>query len=257
MCNGLADIVLIVDSSGSINEVTENWPTVVQFLQRFVRARNISPVQTQIGLVQFSNNAFTIFKLDTYSNQNDVLRAINGMRFIGGRTNLAEALDLARTDVFEQRGNRLEAKDIAIVITDGIPNERIRDTIPAADRLKASGQGVTIVSVGVTNQIDENQLRAIASSPSDVILTPSFDTLNNEIDALTARACVTPAPPTPGGKTCFLAVSFCIEICPKVGRKISLHWRSILAHDSDVILSWELNLWFHFPQGAVSNVPLN
>ena len=211
-CTGLADIVFIVDASGSINEITENWPTVVQFIQTFVRARRISPTETQIGLVEFSNNAYTIFQLNDYSNTDDVLRAINRMSFIGGRTNLAEGLDLARTDVFNDVGNRPEAKDIAIVITDGIPNERVGDTIPAADRLKA--QGVTIVAVGVTDLIDENELRLIATTYNDVILTPSFDTLNNEVDTLTARACITPAPPTrgPPGKM-FLDVCLKIASC--------------------------------------------
>ena len=208
VCTGVADIVFIVDASGSINEITINWPTVIEFLQRFVRARNIGRDQTQVGLVEFSNNAYTIFKLNDYADSDGVLRAINRMSYIGGRTNLAEAIDLARTDIFDdQVGNRPDAKDIAIVITDGIPNERIDDTIPSADRLKA--QGVTIVTVGVTDLIDENELRAIASSSRDVILTPSFDTLNNEIDTLTARACVTPAPPTrpPSGKMLLMTVS--------------------------------------------------
>ncbi len=196
MCTGLADIVFIVDASGSINEITVNWPTVVEFLKTFVRARTIGPTQTQVGLVEFSNSAYTIFRLDEYSDTSGVLRGIDRMGYIGGRTNLAEALDLARTDVFGRPGNRPEAKDIAIVITDGIPNERVLDTIPAANRLKQFGQGVTIVAVGVTNLIDEAELRAIASSANDVILTPSFDTLNNEIDVLTARACITPASPT-------------------------------------------------------------
>ena len=192
----MADIVFIVDSSGSINEITINWPSVVQFIQTFVLSRRISPTETQIGLVEFSTNAYVIFKLSDYSNANDVVRAVTGMTYIGGRTNLAEALDLARTDVFDDVGNRPEATDIAIVITDGIPNDRVPDTIPAADRLKA--EGVTIVTVGVTDLIDEAELRAIASSNNDVILTPSFETLNDEINTLTARACVTPPPPTPG-----------------------------------------------------------
>ena len=165
---------------------------MVQFIQTFVRSRRISPTETQIGLVEFSNNAITVFKLDDHSNTNAVLNAIDGMGFIGGRTNLAEALDLARTDVFGRVGNRPDVKDIAIVITDGIPNERVYDTIPAADRLKA--QNVTIVAVGVTDLIDEDELKAIASTHNDVILTPSFDTLNNEIANLTARACFTPQP---------------------------------------------------------------
>ena len=170
---------------------------MIQFIKTFVQSRRISPTETQIGLVEFSNNAITVFKLDDHSNTNGVLAAIdNRVGFIGGRTNLAEALDLARTDVFGGVGNRPDAKDIAIVITDGIPNERVYDTIPAADRLKA--QSVTIVAVGVTDLIDEDELKAIASTYNDFILTPSFDTLNNEITKLTTRACY--PKPNPGKK---------------------------------------------------------
>ncbi len=188
----MADIVFIVDSSGSINEVRQNWPTLVNFIRQFVQSRSIGPTQTQIGLVEFSNDAFVMFGLDRYSTSVEILSAVDRMRYIGGRTDLAEGMNLARTDVFNMPGNRNNAKDIAIVITDGIPNENEGDTIPAAQRLKQ--QGVTIIAVGITDLINENELRAIASSVNDVILTPNFDTLNREIETLTALACPSEQP---------------------------------------------------------------
>ena len=81
-------------------------------------------------------------------------------------------------------------RHVAIVITDGESNIDKDDTVPAAERLHASGIFDLIYSVGVGN-FDRDEVRAIASDPSLVFTTRSFDRsgIQQLLDELSKRLC--------------------------------------------------------------------
>ena len=62
----------------------------------------------------------------------------------GGRTNIADGIQIAREQVFSAA--RRGANKILILITDGEPNERVNDTQREADLAKRDR--ISIVSVG-------------------------------------------------------------------------------------------------------------
>ena len=71
---------------------------------------------------------------------------------------------LARWDLYnENHGDRPDQNDVVLLITDGESNVDSNLTIREAELLK--NQGVRIYVVGVTNKINETELRAIASDP--------------------------------------------------------------------------------------------
>jgi len=47
--------------------------------------------------------------------------------------------------------------NVALLITDGIPNERESDTVPQANNVKS--RDIEIVVVGITDQIDLDMLK--------------------------------------------------------------------------------------------------
>jgi collagen type VI alpha len=155
----------------------------------------------RFGLVDFSDDAIVEFYLDTHSNVNDVLNAIDGIIYFGGRTDIADGFQTARENLINQRGDRSNAPNIVILITDGIPNDRIPDTQPEANLVKQTG--AQVVTVGITTEVDADLLRALASNPSDYIASATFAELSNIVGSLVGAACptVTPTPrptPTPG-----------------------------------------------------------
>ena len=83
--------------------------------------------------------------------------AISAESYIGGTTNTAHALELTWTQVFGQSGDRANIPNVALLITDGIPNERELDTIPQANNVKQ--HDIELVVVGIANKIDMNMLR--------------------------------------------------------------------------------------------------
>ena len=84
--------------------------------------------------------------------QNDV----SGQSYIGGTTNTAHALELTWSAVFDKAGDRAGVPNVAILITDGIPNERETDTLPQANNVKS--RNIELVVVGITDEIDLNML---------------------------------------------------------------------------------------------------
>ena len=192
-CRAPLDIALIIDSSGSINEVTVNWPTVIDFLIRLVNQFDIGVDGVHIGAVQFSDRERLEWTLDQYLDRDSLIRAINQIQYLGGRTNLAGGLELANTQIFNARGDRPNVPNVALVITDGLPNERESETIPQATNLKRSVQ--LLVAVGVTNAVDFVLLEQIASSPQDVIRVDDFNALVTDLARIVSTVCYNPVPP--------------------------------------------------------------
>ena len=59
--------------------------------------------------------------------------------------------------MFSQSGDRASVPNVALLITDGIPNERQGDTIPQAENVKQ--HGIELVVVGITEDIDLDMLK--------------------------------------------------------------------------------------------------
>ena len=57
----------------------------------------------------------------------------------------------------------------------------------AADRLKAAN--VTIISVGIGADVDQTELRGLASKPQDVIMATSFAALKDIQEDVGQRTC--------------------------------------------------------------------
>ena len=83
----------------------------------------------------------------------------------GGETNTGAALRITRQLVFnEQNGDRPNAANIAVLVTDGNENRGF-DAQTEAANLRNSG--VTIFTVGITPPVDVEQLRGIATDPDE------------------------------------------------------------------------------------------
>ena len=170
-CESRVDLCFIIDSSGSIrdNNVAgqpDNWILQLEFITNIVRAFSIGPDASQIGAVVFSNQARLEFALNAYDNNQDVTDAILDINYVGGETDTLEALVQTRTQCFNPSyGDRRDVDNLAIIVTDGVPNpSNLRQpAIEEARRLRDAG--TLMVSVGITDVIDEAFLKEMSSSP--------------------------------------------------------------------------------------------
>ncbi|XP_025048328.1 collagen alpha-6(VI) chain [Alligator sinensis] len=171
-----ADIIFLVDSSGSIGD--ENYVKMKRFMKELVNRSDISTQQVQIGVVQFSDVPREEFQLNQYSTKRDIVSAIDRISLINQNTQTGKALKFVAEYFQSPKGARPNVKKILILITDGEAQDAVKDPATALRQ-----EGIVIYSVGVFNA-NKTQLEQIAGKPELVFYVENFDILKeieNEI----------------------------------------------------------------------------
>ncbi|XP_071173214.1 collagen alpha-1(XIV) chain-like [Mytilus edulis] len=214
ICNAVADIVFVYDTSGSIitdaTNPSMNFDKMKEFMINIVNAFNpVGPTGTQFAALCFSRIPNIHFFLNQYGTKNETIDAINN--FPTGpnlNTAIGDALQVARNQFFlpKNGGGRNCSQCFVIVITDGEQNTGNASATTEADLLRNKSNCIVyVVSVGLANSA---KLTSIAGGSSNVFNVDSFALLNTTVNAVVQAACndskcttapVTPAPPvTPG-----------------------------------------------------------
>ncbi|TMS01716.1 Collagen alpha-6(VI) chain [Larimichthys crocea] len=170
----LADIVFIVDESGSIG--TPNFKLVRTFLHSIVSGLEVSPNRVRVGIVLYNDKPAAQVYLDSFNVKSELLKFIKILPYRGGGTNTGAALNFARENVFiTERGSRKDkgVQQVAVVITDGESQDEV--STAAAELRRA---GVTVYALGVKDA-NEEQLNQIASYPTSthMFIVDSFTKL--------------------------------------------------------------------------------
>lgn len=172
-CSGKVDIVLIIDSSGSIRN--ERMLDVLQFIADFVKQYPLGDNGARYGAIYFSDTAVKAFDLNTYKLQEDIIIAIKSIPFMGQRTNIADALAIANGGMFSTgSGGRNDAAKFVVIFTDGKSNVKPELTIPNAISLRENTAKIMVIGIGA--DADTLELRGMASEPVDsmMMMAPSF-----------------------------------------------------------------------------------
>ena len=183
------DLLFLLDQSGSVGE--RNHDLALDFMEAVVNFFDVGPDQTRVGVFTFSTGARTDFLLDDHLTTRRVTRAIDRIRYRGGWTHTALALNLA-SQAFNNpsvSGARRPSEGIprvVVLITDGRSNTYSIQQ-PARNLLAS---GVTVYSVGVGN-VDVGELQFIASDPDSehVFLLRSFSDAASFVQLLSGTTC--------------------------------------------------------------------
>lgn len=161
-------MVFVVDQSGSIAFAgPDNWDIMLNFMADIVEDLGVGDDLSRFGFVKFSTNAENEFYLNTYNNVANVQNAILNAQYEGGDTNTAEAINFMHNQQFiSSRGDRSDAINVAIVITDGASRVNPEDTIPEAE--SAQADGIEIVAIGISDGVNTDEIRGISSDPKEL-----------------------------------------------------------------------------------------
>ena len=136
-CTGSADLVLVIDSSGSVGK--HNFQHQLEFFQDFIQHLDIDRGHVRIALVIFSENVTVELYFSANQTQRSVSRAIQNAHFMYGSTNMVAALRTVKDDVFSgEHGDRPDVQNVCIFITDGVSNLNNLQTVPVARELRYS-----------------------------------------------------------------------------------------------------------------------
>ena len=190
VCQTVADITFVIDSSGSINyNNPNNWDTLLNFIVLITAELKIGPNDVHVAVVRFSDTVDVQWKLDRYTDVASLRDAIRKIGYLANGTNIAGGLEMAREQVYKQQGDRPNVQDIIIFITDGVPTIRIPDTVRQANAVKKDG--IYLIPVGITEEVNLPQLRQMATNANDVVTVEDFDVLDQQLKRLLDVACIT------------------------------------------------------------------
>ena len=190
----------VADSSGSINyKGPTNWDTALQFVANVTRQFTIGPNNVQVAFVLFSDVATVEWGLTRYQDKASLINAILNVRYLDSTTNLNDALYLTRTQVFAPgRGTRANAVKATVILTDGednVPEEGTPLTIANATLCK--NDGIRLIGIGVSDDVNRARLLQIVSSPSDYYSVDDYNALPTIVSQLRPRICITTPVPVP------------------------------------------------------------
>jgi hypothetical protein len=177
---GFADIMLVLDESGSIN--SQDFGREKSFALDVINNVMTTPGGARVGLVQFSGDARLTMPFQ--DNRQAALNGVNSMFQRGGATCIGCGIDLARQRFAQQP--RPQATKFMIVLTDGVNNVNVNTFQNVVNNAKAAG--IKLLAVGV-GQVDQNQIEFIASDIPNVrtsFLINNFSELPTILNQLTA-----------------------------------------------------------------------
>ncbi|CAL8318005.1 unnamed protein product [Merluccius merluccius] len=157
------DLVFIIDSSRSVRP--GEFEKVKIFLADMVDTLDVGPDATRVAVVNYASTVKIEFLLKDHLNKPDMKQAITRIEPLAAGTMTGLAIKTAMNDAFtEQSGARPRSRKIskvAIIVTDGRPQDQVEDVSAAA---RASG--IEIYAVGV-DRADMRSLQLMASIPLD------------------------------------------------------------------------------------------
>lgn len=219
--NRKADIIFLMDGSESISP--KDFEKMKEFMKRMVKQSNIGANEIKIGLLQFSSDPQEEFRLNRYTSNVDVHRAISDVMQINGGTYPGKALNFTLTFFGNSRGGRPSVHQYLIVVTDGVSQDNI--AIPAK---ALRDRSIIIFATGV-GKVEFSQLLEITSNQSKVYYEEKFESLQNLEKEILYQVCI---PQGDRQRDCYLIHKLIVGIRDLVG---SLNKTNTFSHSD----SWE------------------
>ncbi|XP_056337375.1 matrilin-3a isoform X7 [Danio aesculapii] len=155
------DLVFIIDSSRSVRP--GEFEKVKIFLADMVDTLDVGPDATRVAVVNYASTVKIEFLLKSHLTKDTIKQAITRIEPLAAGTMTGMAIKKAMDEAFtEKSGARPKSKNIskvAIIVTDGRPQDQVEEVSAAA---RASG--IEIYAVGV-DRADMRSLKLMASNP--------------------------------------------------------------------------------------------
>ncbi|XP_065106091.1 vitrin isoform X3 [Paramisgurnus dabryanus] len=155
--NCKVDVAFLMDGSWSIGK--RRFKIQKDFLVEVSQVMNVGVVGPMMGIIQYGDDAVTEFSLKQFSNSKDLKTAINKIVQKGGVSNVGKALSYINKQFFsDANGNRGGAPNVAVVLVDGWPTDKVEE----ASRL-ARESGINIFFVTIEGP-DENEKQNVVEA---------------------------------------------------------------------------------------------
>lgn len=158
VCSPSIDLAFVMDGCGR-----RPFHVCRDFVKDTIRKLKASSNNTRVGVIMYSKKARLLFGFNYFTNIQDMLHALDSIRFQSKQPGKPENIGAALTKAYKMlfTGSRTGVPQVLILIAGARAND---DIIKPAQRLQQDG--VVIYSVGFGNRFDRSQLEAISSKPN-------------------------------------------------------------------------------------------
>nr|XP_020462612.1 cartilage matrix protein [Monopterus albus] len=157
------DLVFIIDSSRSVRP--SEFEQVKVFLAKVIEGLDVGPNTTRVGVINYASRVKNEVSLKTHRTKAGLIKAVSKIEPLSTGTMTGLAIQFALNVAFsEGEGARVKSPDIskiAIIVTDGRPQDNVKDVAQ-----RAWDAGIEIFAIGV-GRVDMKTLRQMASDPLD------------------------------------------------------------------------------------------
>ncbi|XP_042624322.1 vitrin-like isoform X7 [Cyprinus carpio] len=236
------DIAFLMDGSWSIGK--RRFKIQKDFLVDVSQVINVGVAGPMMGIIQYGDDPVTEFSLKQFSSSKDLKPAISKIVQKGGLSNVGKALSYINKNFFsDANGNRGGAPNVAVVLVDGWPTDKLEE----ASRL-ARESGINIFFVTIEgpdenekqNVVETNFVEKAVCRTNGFFSLPitSWFALRKEVQSLVKRVCDTDH--LVCSKTCLNAndIAFVIDGSSSVGTG---NFRTVLQFVANVTQEFEIS----------------
>ncbi|XP_077438657.1 vitrin isoform X4 [Vanacampus margaritifer] len=236
------DLVFLMDGSWSIGK--RRFKIQKDFLAEVAQVINIGVAGPMMGVIQYGDDAVTEISLKSYSNSRDVKTSIGKIAQKGGLSNVGKALSYINKHYFsDANGNRGGAPNVAVVLVDGWPTDKVEE----ASRL-ARESGINIFFVTIEGADDNEKQNLVEANFVDKAVcrtngfyslpVSSWFALRKTVQPLVKRVCDTDR--LFCSKTCLNAndIAFVIDGSSSVGTG---NFRTVLQFVANITREFEIS----------------
>lgn len=240
--NCKVDIGFLMDGSWSIGK--RRFKIQKDFLAEVAQVINVGPAGPMMGVIQYGDDPATEMSLKAFSNSRDVKTAVEKITQKGGLSNVGKALGYINKHYFSDvNGNRGSAPNVAVVLVDGWPTDKVEE----ASRL-ARESGINIFFVTIEGPDENEKQNVVEASFVDKAVcrtngffslpVTSWFALRKAVQPLVKRVCDTDR--LVCSKTCLNAadIAFIIDGSSSVGTG---NFRTVLQFVANVSREFEIS----------------
>ncbi|TRY91621.1 hypothetical protein DNTS_021768 [Danionella cerebrum] len=240
--NCKVDIAFLMDGSWSIGK--RRFKIQKDFLVEVSQALNVGLSGPMMGIIQYGDNPVTELSLKQFSSSRELKPAVSKILQKGGRSHVGKALSFLNQRFFsEAGGNRGGAPNVAVVLVDGWPTDRVEE----ASRL-ARESGINIFFLTIEGPDDQEKQsveepdfvdKAVCRTSGHFSLpVSSWFALRKAVQPLVKRICDTDR--LVCSKTCLNAndIAFVIDGSSSVGTG---NFRTVLQFVANVTREFEIS----------------
>uniref|UniRef100_A0A3Q1AI05 Vitrin n=1 Tax=Amphiprion ocellaris TaxID=80972 RepID=A0A3Q1AI05_AMPOC len=240
--NCKVDLAFLMDGSWSIGK--RRFKIQKDFLAEVAQTINVGVAGPMMGIIQYGDDPVTEISLKSYSNSRELKSAVDKIMQKGGLSNVGKALSYINKQYFsDANGNRGGAPNVAVVLVDGWPTDKVEE----ASRLaRESGINIFFVTIEGPDDNEKQNLVEVNFVDKAVCRTNGFYSLpvnswfalRKAVQPLVKRVCDTDR--LVCSKTCLNAndIAFVIDGSSSVGTG---NFRTVLQFVANVTREFEIS----------------